>query len=70
MGTTATVQSRTSAAGYRRVSATAERRTSSELDWLPAWLACAHPFVHPAGLVATESCTRLDRSDRNSTAAE
>ena len=69
MGTTATVRSRTIAAGCRRVSAMAERTASNEIDWLPAWRACAHPFVHPAGSVAKVSCTPMDQSDRNSRVA-
>ena len=70
MGTTATGQSRTNAADYRRVSAMAERMASNEIDWLPAWLACAHPSVHPAGSVAKVSCTRQDQSDHSSRVAE
>lgn len=70
MGTTATDRSRTSAADYRRVSAMAESRESNEIDWsLPAWPACAHPFVHRAGSVAKVSCTPRDQSDRNSRVA-
>lgn len=71
MGTTATARSRTNVADYRRVSAMAEsRRASNEIDWsLPAWLVCAHPFVHPAGSVAKVSCTPRDQSDHNSRVA-
>ena len=69
MGTTATVRSRTIAAGCRRVSAMAERTASNEIDWLPAWRACAHQFVHPAGSVAKVNCTPRDQSDHSSKAA-
>ena len=69
MGTTGMDQSRTNAADYRRVSAMAERTKPNEIDWLPAWRACVRPSVHPAGSVAKVSCTRKDRSDRNSRVA-